>query len=663
MRVVGCTMRPRLALLAFALLIPSKSSADSLSGTKETAMFQKADTIELRLEHGHASFVVRRTFENRSLQFDQAMLHIDRLPEGAVASGLRTLGGTATNPIWYSAELLDAEVAAKRYQELTGLGGYYPKDPALLSFRSQDHLALQVFPVAPKSTKTVEYTLAAPTRWVDGQWVLQVPRMGLDTFAPTLTIKGGDTDTLSLDGMPISGGDTRKLLGSLTLAAKPKSPPKLGGRFASVTFGKNRAVVHTAVEVAAKVSETPKEPWVVVMLDGSRSLRDGDREAEIASARAYLSFVPDAHVQIVLFDRAVHPLEASFVTTAQALDDLKKLQIKPKNGSDLDVALADAQKRIAEAPAGAPRRLLLLTDLATRSTLVPERIKGLEQSKAVLHLATIKKDQTSRVGRDDHDPWSSVPRSTGGVLWTSSVQTKLDVHDVAPFEEWVRPMRIDRLSLTGVGLDTKTMGFADSLAEGDGIDDLHFQTSGTPSIEVKGELWSTPISTVLASNATEEKLWAGLTIGSDLLHSLKDPEITSLAFKGGVVSPMTSYLAVEPGVRPSTEGLDWGQGGLGMMGIGSGGGGMGVGYGTGKIGTQPDRMKYLHDAIAKVATTCGAGELRTRLETTTAEIVSVDVAPKAATSDKIKGCVRDGIFELELPMYFDAAWASWDVTS
>ena len=31
-------------------------------------------------------------------------------------------------------------------QELTGIGGYYPKDPALLSWRAQGQLALQVFP-------------------------------------------------------------------------------------------------------------------------------------------------------------------------------------------------------------------------------------------------------------------------------------------------------------------------------------------------------------------------------------------------------------------------------------------------------------------------------------------------------------------------------------
>jgi hypothetical protein len=653
-------MRRTLALLALASFVPEVSHADQLSGTKDSLMFEKADGIELRLAHGHATLVVRRTFENRSVQHDQAQLHIEHLPEGAVATGLRTLGGPAQSPVWFAADLMDAEVAAKRYEELTGIGGYYPKDPALLSWRSQDHLALQVFPVAPKSQKTVEYTLVAPTTWVSGRYELELPRMGLPSFAPTLTVKGIDGDRLLLDGVGIESGDTRKLLGPLTLAAIPKAPPKLGGRFASVTFAKGRSVVHTAIEASSRLSEAPKEPWVLVLLDGSRSLSDDERRAELDAAKAYLSFVPDARVQLLVFDRAVHPLEASFVTTAQALADLKKLSIQPRNGSDLDVALADAQERIAEAPIGAPRRMLLLTDLKTRSTLVPERIKGLEHGKTVLHVATVTATTGgSKLRRDDHAPWSVVPRSTGGVLWDAQI----DAQVLAPFEEWVRPLRIDRVSLAGSGLVTSGMALPDTLAEGEGFEELHLQASSTPSVEVQGELWSTPIRAVLSSNAAEEKLWAGLTVGSSLLHGLKDPEIAALAFKGGVVSPMTSYLAVEPGVRPSTEGLERGSGGLGLSGIGAGGGGFGFGLGGGKVVATPHRLGFLRAAVGKVAAACGATTVRVRLETTRSEIVAVDVAAKLPLAEKAEVCVRDGVFALELPSDFDEDWASWDVGS
>ncbi|MBI2390621.1 MAG: VWA domain-containing protein [Deltaproteobacteria bacterium] len=646
-----------LALLALALLASKPAAADTLSGTKASEMFEKADTIELVVDRGHATFVVRRTFENRSTQHDQAMLHIDSLPFGAVATGLRTLGGTAENPIWYAAELLDAEVAAKRYRELTGIGGYYPKDPALLSWRSQDHLALQVFPVAPKSLKTVEYTLLAPTKWVEGRYELDVPRMGLASLAPTVTIKAANTaDTLSLDGLPIANGDVRRLFGTLGLALRPADPPRLGGRFASVTFGSKRAFVHASIEVSAKLSEKPKGAYVVVLLDGSRSLSDAQRRAELAAARAYLGHLPDARAQILVFDRAVRPLEGGFVTAPQAIGDLSKATITPRNGSDLDVAFADAEKRLADAPKGAPRRIVLLTDLATRSTLLPERVKATaEASKAIVHLSTIKEGSGS-LSRDDHDAWAVVPRATGGVLWHATA-TASGGGDA--FEEWVRPLRIDRLSIEGIGLETSAMSFPDSLAEGEGVEDLHLQSAVTPAIDVKGELWSTPIKALLSSTPAEEKRWSALMIGSDRVGELKDPEIATLAFKGGAVSSMTSYLAIEPGVRPSTEGLEWG--GLGMSGIGAGGGGFGSGIGYGSVGKPPpDRLKFLRDAIGKVVAGCGGGQVRTRLETTSAEIVAVDVAPKVA-SDTLRTCVREGVFGVELPAYFTAAWQAWEV--
>jgi len=636
-----------LALLSLMLVsTQSPARADTLSGTKAAEMYDRGHTIEVRIDRGHARLVVTRVFENRFGKHDQAMLHMTDLPDGAVATGLRSLGGTANKPIWFAAELLDAEVAAKRYRELTGIGGYYPKDPALLSWRSQGHLALQVFPVGPKSQKTVEITLDMPTHWEKGQHVIELPRMGTEGLAPTITFRPTNAgDVLSVDGKTVAAGDTRRLFGQLTAAVAPVDPPKLGGRYASVGFAKGRALVHAAIEIAPKLSQVPKGAYVVVVLDGSRSLSDGARAAEIAATRAYLAHLPDAKVQILIFDRKVHALETSFVSTTTALSELKT--ITPHNGSDLDVALAEAKSRIATAPAGAPRRIVAITDLATRSTLLPSSIKGLDATKAVVHLATIHSGAPS-VSRDDYDPWAAVARATGGVLWRASAGTDAKQNQVA-YEEWARPLRIDRLSVTGVGLTG--VEIPDTLAEGEGFEETRLNTFPTPAIEVKGELWSSPISTVLATSPSEEKLWSGLAMGTSLLDELKDPEIATLAFKGGAVSPMTSYLAIEPGVRPSTEGLEWGAGGIGLSGVGTGGGGWGSGIGLGAV--VPDRMKVLREKLAAVAKACGVKEARVRMETTWTEIVSVDAK---------NACITDGVYDLELPPVFNQSWASWDVT-
>jgi hypothetical protein len=645
-------------LASLELLAERPAAADTLSGTKASLMFDHAHAIELRFDRGHATLVVRRTFENRSTLFDQAFLHVTDLPEGAVATGLRTLGGTAKEPIWYGAELLDAELAAKRYRELTGMGGWYPKDPALLSWREQGHLLLQVFPVAPRADKTVEFTLTVPTKWIDGRHVLELPPMGTEALPPSLTLRPAhDGDALFVDGVAVASGDARKLLAKLSLSLSQPDAPKLGGSFASVTFAKGRALLHASIEARKPLSETPKGAYVIVVLDGSRSIDEGQHDAHLAAARAYLGHLPDAKAQVLVFDRTTRALETGFVPAVTAIADLKAPKWTPKNGSDLDVALADAAKRIGDAPAGAPRRILVLTDLATRSTLLPERIQGLDATKAIVHVATVANGAAS-LERDDASPWAVVPRATGGLLWRAQARS-LDTGAAEPaFEEWARPLRIDRLAIAGIALDP-SVNLPYSIAEGDGFEELRFASFGTPALEVRGELWSTPIATVLSSTTEGEKRWAALAIGSPLLHQLTDAEITTLAFKGGAVSPTTSYLAIEPGVRPSTEGLD-------QAGDGEGGGGLGDGVGVGTLGgyghgiNEPDPMKHLRGELARVVAACGGGEVFVRLETTRSEIVAVDVVPKVA-SEPLKTCVREGAFGLELPNWFHAPFATWSV--
>ena len=64
--------------------------ADAVEGTRFDAI-ERSHTMDIRLEHGHATLVVTRVVENPGTKSDQAIFHID-LPEGAVATRLRTAG-------------------------------------------------------------------------------------------------------------------------------------------------------------------------------------------------------------------------------------------------------------------------------------------------------------------------------------------------------------------------------------------------------------------------------------------------------------------------------------------------------------------------------------------------------------------------------------------
>jgi hypothetical protein len=125
-----------------------------------------------------------------------------------------------------------------------------------------------------------------------------------------------------------------------------------------------------------------------------------------------------------------------------------------------------------------------------------------------------------------------------------------------------------------------------------------------------------------------------------------------LALEGGAVSPVTSYQAIEPGVRPSNEGLDWG-----TIGHGSGGGtGQGFGMGHGRLGgshvARVDKNEWLATQLRNALRSCAplAAEVTAKLESTLDEVVDVGTVELGPTRDgKAEACVREELWKMALP--------------
>src|SRR5688572_8693199 len=164
----------QLRWIALIALVTGAAEADHLTATRQMPLFEVAHTVDVRIERGVATYVVQRQFKNAGKQAEEVRLQLN-LPEGAAATGLRIRAAST----WHAGELLDADVAAARYETLTGQGVGAPKDPALLYWQDVGTLALQVFPVLPKTTSTIEYTLVVPTRYEAGRYVLTYPRAEL----------------------------------------------------------------------------------------------------------------------------------------------------------------------------------------------------------------------------------------------------------------------------------------------------------------------------------------------------------------------------------------------------------------------------------------------------------------------------------------------------
>lgn len=636
-------------------------AADSLSGTRGE-LSEKSHVVDVTCDRGRARLVVRRTVHNAQARADQAVFFLD-MPSGAVATGLRTLGTVDGRPHWFTGDLLEAEAAAAKYRELTGIGGAYPKDPALLSWRHQSLLELQVFPVPGGQPKTVEYTLDLPSSYRDGRWRLELPPLGTEKLPATVVVRAARPGDRLFAGAADGGGASERRVrdgaavewpkdGALELSLAPGAQAPLDGALASVPFGTARNLVHWHLEAAAPIERAPSGAFVVVVLDGSRSVSADEAALQRAAARAYLSHLPGARVEVLTFDRLVHRRHGAFVSVADAVTGLSGGDVARANGSRFEEALSEADGLLATAPFGAPRRILALTDLRTREALDPTRVRS-PSSGAVLHIAVVDSGSPA-LARDDDDGWAKPARGTGGVLWRATAS--LDAGDAADmrrvYEEWARPMRIDHVKLVAAGIDPSGLSVGETLDEGQGLEELRIEVRGVPRVTLSGELWSRPIVRQLAADRAEGDFWSAAVFGSHLQGGLTEPEMMTLAQRGHAVSPVTSYLAVEPGVRPSTEGLE-------ASGIGEGGGGRGEGIGLGSIGvfgrgsgTGFDHEAALRAALAPAWRACGGkpGDATVDVETTLDEVV--DVPRVVVATDDQRACLAEAVWRLTLPPAF-----------
>lgn len=264
---------------------------------------------------------------------------------------VKALGMLGGSPHWFAGDLMEAEAAAAKYQELIGIGGFFPKDPALLSWREQSELSLQVFPCAPSANKSVAYTLLMPTNYFEGKYVLQLPWMGTAELSAVVKVRAARMqDRLFVQGRPIQPNTQIPFPAGespLEISLEPASPPPVSGALAVVSVAQDRNLIHARFESAPRLSEVPRSARLIALIDVSRSLTDSARQSAVAAARAWLANFPDATAEVVAFDRAVHPYHRRLVPVAQAIKDLETTPVVAGNGSAVDLGLAEAARLLA----------------------------------------------------------------------------------------------------------------------------------------------------------------------------------------------------------------------------------------------------------------------------------------------------------------------------
>lgn len=263
-------------------------------------------------------------------------------------------------------------------------------------------------------------------------------------------------------------------------------------------------VARVELALAGTMSEVPGDLATVIVVDGSRSLSDAERDAQRLVIESYLRLAPRSRVQVVTYARRARALlpawsaaPLAIVPTARALAALV-----PANGSNVDAGLAEASAWLGRLQG--TRRILLLTDerLADRVANLPaSALRQLVPAGVRLHVVVLDRGASS-LARDDDAKLGALAAATEGY----SVRTGLADHATTiDATSLVRPISIDHLRVTGQGWSHVTVGPTIACGDTDelSLDEGHAcQWWGegdrfSTVVQVEGLVWGTRLSRVI----------------------------------------------------------------------------------------------------------------------------------------------------------------------
>lgn len=592
-----------------------------------------APSVSVTLAAGHAKLVVRRSWTNTGAE--DTLSTVFSREAGSVVSRFRAAGVAGG---WLNGKLLPTSQAEDAF---TGKGRHGGDAALFGEMPGLPFLTLSMFPFPAGGTRTIEYTVLVPTTYADGRHSIPHPSL-TGTPAPVVTqLHKAGAGRLLIDGVlaSVARGQKAHFPGdALQLEATTRAP--LSGALALMQLGKDRGALRYRIHAAPKLSAPPKHAHVVLLLDASRSMGSWQADGSVAAARAYLSHVPDAKVDVVVFDRHATSLFGKFVSTARAQAALSKLTLSQRNGSNVDEALTFAKDRLATVPPGVIKRAVLFTDALTKAALGPAHL-GLDTVGGLLHVAVFDRDHQDGLARTDGHPWASPVATTGGVVWTAQAKPDAPLSELAvEIEELVRPIRIHHAKLTAIAAPSLESQVADTLAEGEGLTGLAICSDADPRVTLAGVLWTTPVRVTLDPSRRETQLWEGLVLNSQLADRLTDDEVRRLALRAKVASRETSFVAAIAGQRTPPDVMAGGTTGGSSCSAPLGRGGRGL--------LVVDAQGWLEAALEEAHRRCG-GVKRTvtvALETTLDEVVEVRAQ---ATDPALAQCMDGAAWNLALP--------------
>jgi subtilisin-like proprotein convertase family protein len=481
-------------------------------------------------------------------------------------------------------------------------------------------------------------------------------------------------DVGTIDGWSITldGGDKkRKLAAADTPKFIPDAPSGQAGhmgviqvapppirdvaaRLGRVEAAKDKHFLRLEIDTAPELRPLPKRLHVVFVVDASKSVPSGELGGQLSVLRSYLRNAPKAKVEVVLYRRFAERLFGEFVPAADVPARLKKAEAAGKlalgNGSALDEGVRAASAALRKQRG--TRAIVMMTDDLLRPSWTNDRALKLLAAAPIRHAHVVLPaihhgyQGSHRDRRDDGHHLSPLASKNGGVLLhiDSPLDENKELDDVTL--GLVRPIRIDQFQVHGVKFPDE-VELPAVLHEGEGIRQMVALPKAPSRVRLTGKIWAQPFSRVVRGPLRFSQATAAFVFSHDLHKGLSEDEMVRVAFAGKAVSPVTSYLAVEPGVRPSRVGFE---------GLGEGAGGLGAAFGVGGYSTVGHGAGScpaysIEDDVAKAAKACiaahapsGKWTVKLKVHTTFDEVV--DVVP--VKRSKLSTCLAEAVWTAEL---------------
>ena len=580
-------------LALIASLVAGTARADTVSGTRASLGRAHALDPRVALPRPRRARRAPHRLQRRPAPRPGACSH-RCCPEGAVATGLRTLGTLAGRPHWFAGELMEAEAAAAQVPRAHRHRRLLPEGPgaALLALAGAARAAGVPVPARRGEDDRIHAENSDGLRGRSHH--LRLPAVGTEALVASAEARAGRCAGSALRGrapLRADGSVARSTTRSTSRSIPRQAPGSAGGWRCAVRRPTGRWSRFELSCGAACLERAAR--GAVVRCD--RRLALGRLRKSSAAA---LAAEPTSPTSPTPRSKCWSSIGSCIDATGASFRRLGRAQISRKTRD----RAGERQRRRPRTfgsrsaargdPGGTPRRIVLMTDGHTRSKLSPERLRAaVAKSGAIVHLGIVNAGHGT-LARDDEHHWSAATRSSGGLVWKADAPSEPVSDDErealrAVYEEWARPLRVDRLRFFSADLAARVRHAARASLS------TRASTRAKPSRTFRRRtraalargrgraLGRAGPRDVLARPGKEEALGsARVRLAAPRRAQRGGDDAARDARRGR--HPVTSYLAIEPGVRPSTEGLE---GGEGMGGISSFGHGVGTGHGQWAAGS------------------------------------------------------------------------------